>query len=130
MLAPFFVHEIYFSWPKLIAGALVLTAFLAILTRGLVGCISDRCASQILESIALLRAPATLATATYASLSAPRTRSRPVDAIHERWRRSEWVAFVNSGRGWLVGDAPASAAGGARELWVSRGVPSLVALME
>ncbi|MSU50224.1 MAG: hypothetical protein EXS37_14255 [Opitutus sp.] len=29
MLAPFFVHEMYFSWPKLIAGALVLVAFLA-----------------------------------------------------------------------------------------------------
>lgn len=29
LLAPFFVHEIYFTWPKLIAGALVLLAFLA-----------------------------------------------------------------------------------------------------
>ena len=33
MLAPFFVHEMYFSWPKLIAGALVLMAFLAVHTR-------------------------------------------------------------------------------------------------
>jgi hypothetical protein len=29
VLAPFFVHELYFSWPKLLAGALVLAAFLA-----------------------------------------------------------------------------------------------------
>ena len=29
-LAPFFVHEMYFSWPKLIAGALVIAAFLAV----------------------------------------------------------------------------------------------------
>jgi len=29
MLAPFFVHGIYFSWPKLIAGAFVLVSFLA-----------------------------------------------------------------------------------------------------
>jgi hypothetical protein len=29
MLAPFFVHEIYFTWPKLIAGTLVLVSFLA-----------------------------------------------------------------------------------------------------
>lgn len=33
MLAPFFVHEIYFSWPKLIAGAVVLLAFLLIHQR-------------------------------------------------------------------------------------------------
>jgi hypothetical protein len=33
MLAPFFVHEMYFSWPKLIAGALVLAAFLAVHRR-------------------------------------------------------------------------------------------------
>jgi hypothetical protein len=32
-LAPFFVHEMYFSWPKLIAGALVLVAFLALQQR-------------------------------------------------------------------------------------------------
>jgi hypothetical protein len=30
VLAPFFVHEMYFSWPKLMAGALVLLAFLAL----------------------------------------------------------------------------------------------------
>lgn len=29
LLAPFFVHEVYFTWPKLMAGALVLAAFLA-----------------------------------------------------------------------------------------------------
>ena len=28
MLAPFFVHELYFTWPKLLAAALVLVAFL------------------------------------------------------------------------------------------------------
>ena len=29
MLAPFFVHEVYFSWPKLIAGALAVVSFWA-----------------------------------------------------------------------------------------------------
>jgi hypothetical protein len=35
------------------------------------------------------------------------------------FRRSEWVAFVDTGRGWLVGAPPAGLAG-ADELWTSR----------
>jgi hypothetical protein len=43
-----------------------------------------------------------------------------------RGRRSEWVAFANSGRGWLLGTPPAGVAGEAGELWVRRGsLPSL-----
>lgn len=41
-------------------------------------------------------------------------------------RRSQWVLFVNSGRGWRTGDVPAGTTGAARELWVRRSaLPSL-----
>jgi hypothetical protein len=41
------------------------------------------------------------------------------------FRRSEWVAFADAGRGWLVG-APPAALAGADELWTSRGsLPAL-----
>jgi hypothetical protein len=44
---------------------------------------------------------------------------------HGRWRRSQWVAFVNAGRGWLVG-APPAGAGDDAALWVGRGsLPNL-----
>ncbi len=38
-----------------------------------------------------------------------------------RWRRSQWVAFVNTGRGWRLGAPPATARPGERALWVGRG---------
>jgi hypothetical protein len=43
-----------------------------------------------------------------------------------RGRSAQWVAFVNTGRGWLTGAPPAGVTGDAAELWVRRGsLPSL-----
>jgi hypothetical protein len=44
----------------------------------------------------------------------------------ERNRSAAWVVFVNSGRGWLVGEPPAAATGADRRLWLGRGaLPAL-----
>ncbi len=43
-------------------------------------------------------------------------------------RRTQWVAFLDTGRGWLVGEAPPAAGADAR-LWLARGrLPSLGSL--